>query len=433
MIRHSKSQSLSALCLFFLTLTSSHVLGGDLHEEMPIRYWDRSPRDFTRDWARAADQGELQLDNSSEQAFLLSVLDELGISPASQVLVFSQTSFQVDLIRPNLPRALYFNKDHYVGWVPGGDLEVATVDGRTGMNFYQVPVPEENAAPEFIRNRQCLSCHGGNRDVPFPRTMLFSVFATEEGAQVLRGTTHNVDHRTPIDKRWGGWYVTGTKSGPRHRGNFFSAPNPDLPEEIDPTAGDTDMGAHRQDLAEVVDLSAYPASTSDILALLVLEHQSLAHNQLMRTYGNTRIALWSDENFFSDGKLAPETMDVIHEEVDGLLEVFLFKDEASLEGHEFEPSSAYRKAFLAPALRDSRGRSLRDLDLESRLFRYRFSFMVHSEAFEFLPDEVKEVFFEKLENILAGRNPDYAYLPAEERRAIREILTETLPGFPSTE
>jgi len=170
--------------------------------ETPIRYWDRSPRDFTRDWERS--DAAARLDSSTETAFLDSVLQELEISPSSQVLVFSTTSFQVDLITPDLPRALFFNENHYVGWVPGGDLEVATVGPKTGMNFYQVPVPARNEPLEFIRNQACLSCHGSNADTPFPRTLLFSVFANEEGAQVLRGKTHHVDHRTPIEKRWGG-------------------------------------------------------------------------------------------------------------------------------------------------------------------------------------------------------------------------------------
>ena len=177
--------------------------------ETPIRYWDRSPRDFTRDWERS-DAGA-RLDSSTETAFLDSVLQELEISPSSQVLVFSTTSFQVDLITPDLPRALFFNENHYVGWVPGGDLEVATVGPKTGMNFYQVPVPARNEPLEFIRNQACLSCHGSNADTPFPRTLLFSVFANEEGAQVLRGKTHHVDHRTPIKKRWGGLVCHGNR------------------------------------------------------------------------------------------------------------------------------------------------------------------------------------------------------------------------------
>ena len=406
------------------------VCNAELIDESPIRYWQRSPRDFSREWERAVKEGTLEIDGSNEVAFLRSILKALDISPHSQLLVFSTTSFQVDKISPNVPRALFFNENHYIGWVPGGDIEVATVGPRTGMNFYQVPVPGEGAAPEFIRNSSCLACHGGNAETPFPRTLVFSVFATEEGAQVLRGSSHHVDHRTPLEKRWGGWYVTGTVSGPRHRGNFFSTNDPTLSEAISLEAGDKDMGAHRIDLADVVDLSAYPARTSDILPLLIFEHQTRAHNQLMRAYGHSRIALWKDDGFFSDQPLQEETVTVLERETDRLLEIFLFKDEASLSQYTFKPSESYRKHFLEQARRDSQGRSLRDLQLEDRLFRYRFSYMVYSDAFGYLPDEFKSVFFKRLTEILAGKEPTYSYLPAAERQAIREILSATHPEVP---
>jgi len=402
-----------------------------LQDEMPIRYWKRTPRDFTREWEQAAREGRLDLDASSERAFLESVLDKLGISPASQMLVFSTTSFQVDKITPSHPRALYFNEDHYVGWVPGGDLEVTTVGPRTGLNFYQMPVaaPSPNR-PVFQRNDACLSCHGASEETPFPRTIVLSVFANEDGNQVMRGKTFAVDHRTPIEKRWGGWYVTGSVSGPRHRGNLFAAPDPNLPEAVDTAAGDRDLGAHRPDLAGIVDLTAYPAATSDILALLVFEHQALAHNQISRAFGLSRIALWNDEGFLSNRSLSDETLAVLEAEAEALLEVFLFQDEAPLGDHRFVGDSGYRADFLARARRDDEGRSLRDLDLEDRLFRHRFSYMIHSAAFEHLPDPFKKVFFGKLATILDGDNPDYDYLPAPERTAIREILSTTLPDFP---
>ncbi len=416
---------LFALVLWFTPLGA----GVPLHEETPIRYWDRSPKDFTREWTRSLEEGSLEFDASSDRAFLESVLDELGIPTSSQVLVFSKTSFQVETIDPATPRALYFDENHYVGWVPGGDIEIATMDPRTGMNFYQVPLPEAGLSPQFIRNSACLGCHGPTPEMPFPRVMLFSVFADESGSQILRGTTHAVDHRTPIDKRWGGWFVTGTSSGPRHRGNFFSAPSPDLPEAIDESAGDQDLGAHRADLADVVDLEKYPAKTSDALALLILEHQTLAHNQIARAYGNSRIALWNDDAFFSGGKLKAETLRVIEDEVSGLLDVFLFKDEASLDPHRIEPSEDYRSDFLARARHGPEGRSLRDLALTDRMFVYRCSYMIHSEAFDYLPDEFKNVFFQRLAEILENGDPDYAYLSEKERDGIRDILLATCPGF----
>jgi len=404
-----------------------------LHEETPIRYWDRSPRDFSADWERAAQDDELNLDTSDEASFLRSVLDELEVPVSSQVLVFSTTSFQVDIINPHNPRALYFNENHYVGWVPGGDLEITTADARTGLNFYHLPIPTIASKTTFLRDSACLSCHGPSADYNFPRLMLFSVFADEAGAQILRGKTHRVDHRTPIADRWGGWYVTGITSGVRHRGNLIAVAKPGLGDAIDLEAGDLDLGGARADLAGVVDLSPYPVQTSDILALLILEHQVIAHNQLMQAMGKSRIALWQDDAFFTSDPLGKETLKTLEAEAEALLEVFLFKDEADLSVIDIDPNQTYREAFLSRARRDAQGRSLRDLDLGKRIFKYRFSYMVHSDAFTFLPDEFKAVFFAKLHEVLAGKVEAYDYLSPDERQAIQHILTETLPAFTSTD
>ncbi|MGC4048018.1 MAG: hypothetical protein QM758_29845 [Armatimonas sp.] len=67
------------------------------------------------------DKGELKLSYESGQGYLRSVLRALGISSATQTLVFSKTSLQSHAITPRTPRALYFSDECYVGWVNGGE------------------------------------------------------------------------------------------------------------------------------------------------------------------------------------------------------------------------------------------------------------------------------------------------------------------------
>ena len=81
--------------------------------------------------------------------------------------------------------------------------------------------------------------------------------------------------------------------------------------------------------------------------------------------------------------------------------------------------------------RDSHGRSLRDFDLERRIFRYPCSYLIYSPAFDALPVAVREYVSKRLNEILSGEDQtaEFQHLSAEDRRAIREILAETKPGL----
>ena len=59
--------------------------------------------------------------------------------------------------------------------------------------------------------------------------------------------------------------------------------------------------------------------------------------------------------------------------------------------------------FARRGPRDSKGRSLRDLDLKTRLFRYPCSYLIDSRAFDSLPAEVKDYVYRRLWEILDGR------------------------------
>jgi len=92
----------------------------------------------------------------------------------------------------------------------------------------------------------------------------------------------------------------------------------------------------------------------------------------------------------------------------------------------------FAASFAKTALRDSRGRSLRDLDLQRRLLRYPCSYMIYSEAFDALPADAKEAIYRRMWQVLSGAEKDkkYARLTAADRRAVIEILRETKRGLP---
>src|SRR5579871_1236978 len=86
------------------------------------------------------DSGAASLEFDADHGYLKSLLQALNIPVDSQGLVFSKTSLQASLISPQTPRALYFNDDVYVGWVPGTKaLEIASVDPKNGPVFYLLP------------------------------------------------------------------------------------------------------------------------------------------------------------------------------------------------------------------------------------------------------------------------------------------------------
>jgi hypothetical protein len=95
-------------------------------------------------------------------------------------------------------------------------------------------------------------------------------------------------------------------------------------------------------------------------------------------------------------------------------------------------TSEFAAEFMARGPRDSRGRSLRDLDLETRLFKYPCSYLIYSEAFDAMPGPVRDDVLRKVYDILTGKSSDkaYAHLSSDDRAAILEILRETKANLP---
>jgi len=107
-----------------------------------------------------------------------------------------------------------------------------------------------------------------------------------------------------------------------------------------------------------------------------------------------------------------------------------FVEEAPL-AEPIEGVSSFTKTFPERGPRDSKGRSLRDFDLKTRLFRYPLSFAIYSPTFDALPDAARERFTKRIREVLTGvdRSAKFAKLTDQDRTAIVEILRETKPGL----
>jgi hypothetical protein len=383
-------------------------------ERDPIRYSTAPADNALNRLAPKLANGTVKLDHQGDSGHLRSLLAALHVPESSQVLVFTKTSLQRHRIGPATPRALYFNDDLYVGFCQKGDvLEVAAADARLGTVFYTVG--QKPGAPKVQRQADnCLLCHGSSANRGVPGHVLRSVLPERDGEPSLSGPARRVDQTTPFAERWGGWYVTGTHGAMSHLGNQFAPDQGDRPE-----AG---AGQNVVDLAGRFKLKPYPTPHSDIVALMVLEHQTGVHNRLARATLEGRVALHHED---------AGTEKVIRELGDELADFLLFRDEAKLTA-EVQGTSPFRAEFKKRGPFDRKGRSLRQFDLRSRLFKYPCSYLVYADAFQKLPAEIKDYTLRRLYAVLTGAAgaKEFAHLSAADRTAIREILADTLPDKP---
>ena len=359
--------------------------------------------------------GETALEFAGERGYLDSLLNSLEIDPASQLLVFSKTSLQVQGILPETPRAIFFNDTTYVAWTQGvPTIEIASMDPNLGPVFYTLEQRDTVDAPFERQLGRCLRCHdsysltGGG----VPRFILGSGYIGTDGNLVSHEGWILTSERTPLRNRWGGWYVTGSHGDQVHLGNLV----------VRDVAALQDLDSLRvgnlADLDGFVDTDPYPARYSDIVALLVIEHQVALQNLITRVNWDTRTAL------------ASATGDVVAATAEPLVRAMLFVDAVELAG-PIEGTSGFAEQFEARGVRDSAGRSLRDLDLTRRVFRYPLSYLIHSEAFDALPDVTRTYVYRRIHETLAGEDPngDFAHLSQGDRTAVREILADTKSEF----
>lgn len=358
------------------------------------------------------ERGETTLGFEPVRGYLPSVLSALQVPVESQLLVYSPTSFQARLINEKNPRAIYFNDSVSVGWVRGGEvLEIAAQDPRQGTLFYAL-TQTETAKPRLTRNESCLACHLSWETLAVPGPFVLTVMPRASDRDYANGS--HVDHRTPIDERWGGWYVTG-KHVPASLANARLL-QPALakrgPERV----------AAKLSLEGTFDLNGYLTPYSDVAALMVLEHQTRAINLITRAGWEYRVAASAP----AEGTPLPAK---VEESVNDLVDYLLFVDEPRLAA-PIVGSSGFAASFAKSGPRDSKGRSLRELQLTTRLMRYPLSYMIDSPQFAGLPDLVGRAVRRRIDDVLAGRDkrPQFAHLSGADRQAIGEILKATSAG-----
>lgn len=399
-------------------------------EREPINYNAREAKNRVTRLDDDLQAGRRKLASEESTGYLRSLLDALSVPVSSQTLVFSKTSLQRARISPQTPRAVYFNDDVYVGYCQDGDvLEVAAVDPVLGAVFYTLD--QNQPQPRFERqSERCLICHGGSSTKDVPGFVVRSVYADSTGQPVLASGTHRIDQTSPLKQRWGGWYVTGTHGKQTHLGNLVVRGR-QKPETIDNSAGQ-----NVTDLTGRFDTKAYLTPHSDLIALMVLEHQADAHNYLTRASFTARQAQHYEQELNRelkkpDGERWPSALSRIRNASDELVDYLLFCEEAPLT-ESLQGTSSFARDFAKQGPRDSKGRSLRDLDLQTRLLKHPCSYLVYSPNFAALPAEIKACVHRRLWDVLTTDKPEakFAHLSAADRLAIREILTETLPDLP---
>jgi hypothetical protein len=405
------------------------------YDSPPVNYSKTRPADPVAQFDARLSSGKSALEFDGPQGYLKSILQALEIPVSSQSLVFSKTSFQRQWINPRAPRALYFNDDVYLGFVKGGEvLEFASQDPALGTVFYVLSQDAERR-PRFIRQTDaCLQCHDSTGlTLGVPGVTIRSVFAAADGQPRFNLGGYRTTYRSPFEERWGGWYVTGTHGSLRHMGNiaFPDDPNPDL-------KAFREKGANLESLEKRFDTDGYLTDTSDIVALMVLEHQTLLHNLITRANHETRLALvQNDELKRATGEpprpLTDGTQRRIGYACEPLIEGLLFSEEFVLTDR-VKGNSTFAADFEKRGPFDAKGRSLRQFDLSKRMFKVPLSYLVYSKSFAGLPAEAKDHIAKRMREILSGRDckPEFKHLSPEDRKAILEILADTLPALAAT-
>lgn len=424
------------LCLLLLSLAGGSARASDDFERAPIRYSESTPENRISKLQENLASGKLTLEYKSRVGYLPALLEALEVPVSSQTLVFSKTSLQRNRIAPRRPRALYFNDDTYVGFCQAGDVvEISVADPELGAVFYTLDQRNEEEPTILRQTGNCLACHSSSRTEGVPGHLVRSMFVDQRGEPILSAGSRTVDHTTPIAERWGGWYVTGTHGKQTHMGNLV-VDGRDVPDDLD-----TSHAQNVTDLNDYFTVSNYLSPHSDIVALMVLEHQVLVHNRIAKAGYAVRSALHYQEGMNRalgeplDNRLESTTWR-IESAGNDLVEALLLVGEAPLTA-PLQGTSTFADDFQKLGPHDPQGRSLRELDLERRIFKYPCSYLIYSDAFQQLPEEMRDYVWKRLDQILAGEFKDdeerekYAHLTEADRVAIREILKGTVEDLPA--
>lgn len=384
------------------------------------------PTDRISALSRQIEGGAVRLAFDPDNGYLRSLLTALRVPVESQVVVFSQTSMQFDLISPRNPRAVFFGDEVALGWVRGAEtIELAALDPGQGVNFYTLE-QRESARPQLRReSSRCVTCHLSPDTLGVAGLLTFSTFSIPQDKYSYAAGAAT-DHRTPVEDRWGGWYVTGRTGSMRHLANA------EVPQSLRSQTGKQAQPRQLDSLQGLFDLRGFPTHHSDVVALMVLEHQTRMTNLLARLASDARAALRPEPAQAPLPRKGPGRSDpnTLRETVNDFVDYLLFVDEAPLG--RIRGSTTFAEKFSAGGRLDRKGRSLRQLALDERLMRYPCSYMINTEAFDHLPRTAMDLVYERMWAILSGRErgAPYTRLSLDDRRTIVEILKETKEGLP---
>ncbi len=396
-------------------------------EQPPFQYMETRAENRVSRLLEALRAEELELGYTSRRGNLEALLAALEIPQSSQVLVFSKTSMQVRYISSRNPRAIYFNDDTYLGWVHGSSLvEISTADPKLGTAFYTIDM-----SPTRPKLQQayydCMACHATSLTQGIPGHTVRSVLPTYDGSVDPRKESFITDDSSPLAKRWGGWYVTGLHGDMSHMGNSI----------LRGDGLDTANNGNRLHLRDDFDTSHYLSPYSDIVALMVLEHQTQMHNSLTRADFFVRQLKYETREDEATDEFEAEWRQQLRLIAKEVVDRMLFRDAAPLTS-QIKGSVRFAEEFTARGPKDDQGRSLRDFDLQTRLFKYPCSFLIHSPTFDALQPELRHEIYRQLSEVLTAdfssdlpASDDYPHLSPQMRGDILEILTHTQADWPN--
>lgn len=412
----SKSKQCWRALIGALVVVATHAQPAfDEIYEPPHNYLQRRPADrFTR-LKDALESGEVVLDRSSEKAFVVSLLKALDIPVSSQMLVFSTTSLQLSLISPSNPRALYFNEEVYLGYVPGGRVEIVSLDPNLGGIFYILDIAINGASLSIERTGRCMNCHANEDTGHVPGLVVKSVIPGPTGGSLTAYRLAQTGHSIPFAERFGGWHVTGEHAITNHLGNLTGELAAGKLTKLPNPPG------------QRFRFEKYPAATSDILPQLLHEHQAGFVNRVVEAGYRARTAL-----FIGNGQINAAQAVELDEQARIITRYLLFADEVPLPPGGVGGDETYKQDFRRNRRATADGLSLKDFDLRTHLFKHRCSYMIYSPVFTGLPPEMKQRVYAKLDQALSLKdtNPESAQQPLAEKRAIRAILKATLLDLP---
>lgn len=412
--------------------------------QAPINYWSGEAGDRFAVLMGEVERGEKRFEGETDRENLEELLRYLEIPVESQVMVYSKTSAQLSRISPSRPRAVYFSDDCYVGWVQGGAVEVLAYDREKGGIFYLLEfrnggegIGNSGKLVDVSRPQTCLNCHMRSVTRHVPGGLVRSVFPDRDGMPHFGLGTFFVDEATPLGDRWGGWYVTGDPGEHKHMGNRITLEDKSTREVSHESL--VEGNSVIDSLDGYIRTSVYPGGgSSDIVALMVLEHQVRMHNVL--TYANLMVRQTeyrSREFYKSLGEAIPDSPEgtlqkvIAHQSREVVRHLF-FHDEVELLDFGIEGGEHFANAFLINRSTTSDNRSLKDFRLFERLFKYRCSYVIYSEVFDFLPEilktEVYRLMYESLDP--SKDSPLTNHMSSSEKKRILSILSETKSDLP---